>query len=341
MSWVKAKRAIRDVLAGIHIEKNWIGNPSAEFDLSFITATGCSIVQSAEAARFGTQSVKATGSAGASDRIEWPSAGVNLPVIAGEPYFWGIYIKPAGAYTVISDLTIKWYDAAVGGSLISETNGVDFSIPSGSDFTRYMLEAEAPTGALGAVAVWNERSVSFTTIRSLYFDGAFFAHGYERPYFDGTSPGCEWDNEPPTDPDNSNRIIKRVYEDPPGTIQDTPCFVIFPPPVANELHMGQRWRSYEVPVQCFISDQDKDQEAALIDLARERLIPAFDGATAPLEWANPTGLGVSLGGGATHAYVKSVGPGAGLEYPRNSGKVYAGFEATIFVEIKEAVDFQV
>jgi len=262
-------------------------------------------------------------------------------VIAGEPYFFGVYIKPGGAYTVISRFTIKWLDAAVAGNVLSTTTGTTFTIPSGSDWTRYTIEAVAPAGALGALVVWNEQSLSFTATRSLFFDGAMFSWGYERPYFDGDSPGCEWDNEPPTDPDNSNRIIKRVYSDPPGQIQDLPSFVIFPPPVENTVDPGSRWRAYEVPIQCFISDQDKDQAAALVDLAREKLIPAFDGVSTPLEWASSTGIGIGLSGGATWAYVKSVGPAAGLEYPGGSGKIYAGFEATIYVKIKESVDWSV
>lgn len=340
MSWVVAKNAIAEVLAAMVIEKNWIGNPSVETTLDHIVGSGLTFVQSTEAAKFGANSVKATGSAGTSDYLEWQGPGSNLPVIGGEPYTWSVYIKPSGAYTVISDMTFRWFDAGFGGSLISETNPADFSIPSGSDFTRYLQTAIAPANALGAMVRWNERSLSFTATRSLYFDGAMFNHGYERPYFDGTSPGCAWDNDPPSDPDNSNRIIKRVYKDKPGTLQDVPCFVIYPPPVENVVHMGQRWRTYEVPIQCFISDQDKDQAASLVDLARERLIPAFDGAGQP-EWLNAAGIGVSLAGGATMAYVKNVGPGVTLEYPRNSGTLYQGFEATIFVEIKEAVDFAV
>lgn len=76
------------------------------------------------------------------------------------------------------------------------------------------------------------------------------------------------------------QTIKRVYPNPPGTIQDFPCFIIYPPAVEVERRpSGWRKNTYIVRLRCVVSDQDMDQAAALVDAYREATITAFDADT--------------------------------------------------------------
>lgn len=72
--------------------------------------------------------------------------------------------------------------------------------------------------------------------------------------------------------------IKRVYENPPNTLQDWPCFVIYPPAIENVQRHSGGWRitTYRARLRCITSDQDWDQAAARLDTIREATIDAFD-----------------------------------------------------------------
>jgi len=121
----------------------------------------------------------------------------------------------------------------------------------------------------------------------------------------------------------TNLAVKRVYENPPGTIQDWPAFIIYPPSMDATVGPGSRWRDYRVRLLMIISDQDMSQAAAIADAFREVLIPAFDAK-------------VSLSGNATQCYIvgcETVG------YFGIGEKVLIGFNSSLRVEVKETVAF--
>lgn len=71
--------------------------------------------------------------------------------------------------------------------------------------------------------------------------------------------------------------VKRVYENPPNTIQDPPCFVIYPPAVEIDRRPGGwRKKDYTVRLRCVASDQDWASAAGALDTLREATIDAFD-----------------------------------------------------------------
>lgn len=124
-----------------------------------------------------------------------------------------------------------------------------------------------------------------------------------------------------------NLTIKRVYDVPPGTVQDWPAFIIDLPEVDNTVMPGMRWRNYRVPLLMIASDQDMTQAAGIVDAFREVLIPAFDAA-------------VSLSGHATMCWVERIDRAGGFFIPPTStGKLFQGFQAYLHLEIKETVAF--
>lgn len=77
------------------------------------------------------------------------------------------------------------------------------------------------------------------------------------------------------------QTIARVYESPPGTFQDLPCFVIHPPAVeVSRSAGGLRRKTYTVRLRLLVTDADKDQASAIVDAYREAALDAFDSALA-------------------------------------------------------------
>lgn len=104
------------------------------------------------------------------------------------------------------------------------------------------------------------------------------------------------------------QTIKKVYEFPPGAIQDKPCFIIYPPAITIERRSGG-WRSdrYRVRVALLVQDADKDRAAELVSAYIDKVTDLID--------AN-----VTLNGTATVVNEQETEEGTaiaygGLEYP--------------------------
>jgi len=71
--------------------------------------------------------------------------------------------------------------------------------------------------------------------------------------------------------------IKRVYTDPPGTVQDLPCFIIYPPALTVVRQSSSlRKKVYTVRLRLLVSDGDLATASALVDAYREAVVDAFD-----------------------------------------------------------------
>jgi len=120
--------------------------------------------------------------------------------------------------------------------------------------------------------------------------------------------------------------IKRVYEKPPATIEDTPCFVLFGAIKKPERRPGG-WRivHYRLRVQLFVQDADADRAAAMAESFGDALINTVDGQ-------------LQLAGQARLVH-EEVGEVVGLEYPRGSGRHYVGFDAFFDIPIQADVTY--
>lgn len=70
--------------------------------------------------------------------------------------------------------------------------------------------------------------------------------------------------------------IARVYQTPPPTVEDVPCFIIMPPALKVERGSSLRIKTYTVRLRCLVSDEDFAQAADLVDAFREAVVDAFD-----------------------------------------------------------------
>lgn len=120
--------------------------------------------------------------------------------------------------------------------------------------------------------------------------------------------------------------IARVYEFPPPTVQDIPCFIIGLPALKVERAPSLRIKTYRVRLSLLVRDADVDRAAEIADAYREAILDAFD-------------ADVTLGGKSTQALAPEFEEGSGLEYPQGSGNYYVGYQAFLTVEIKEARAF--
>ncbi len=119
------------------------------------------------------------------------------------------------------------------------------------------------------------------------------------------------------------QTIKRVYSDPPGTIADLPCLIIFPPAVIIERNYGHRDKSYIVRCQLFVTDADLDRAAALVDAYREAMIDVMDDNT-------------ELNGTSESAMLDRIEEAKALEY---GGRNCTGFSAFITVRLHDNKTF--
>lgn len=319
MSWIACKRAVKEILEDVVIERNLVANPSAEAGITLITATGPTLTQDATQFRFGTKSLKATGSAGATDLVEWfAPTGAKIAVTANEPYAASVYAMVT-ATTPTVRVGIKWYTAA--DVFISESTSANNTLTAAEGWEYLSLEATAPSTAAFAVPNVREATALWPNGTNIYFDGVMFNAGYARPYIDGDQPGCDWDT---SDPDQSKRIIKKVYEDPPGVIQDFPCFVLFEGAIESTQLPQWRKDARTLDIQFFAGDQDKDISHSIAVLAREQVKTAFDSD-------------FTLGGNADVACLEGAPEMGSIEYPVGSGKLFAGFTARLVVRTSEVV----
>lgn len=70
-----------------------------------------------------------------------------------------------------------------------------------------------------------------------------------------------------------------VYENPPETLQDLPCAVIFPPGRGvNRANAALQRRLYNVRIRVFVTDESLATAADLLDNFAEEFLDAFDAA---------------------------------------------------------------
>jgi len=115
-----------------------------------------------------------------------------------------------------------------------------------------------------------------------------------------------------------SQTVKRVYESPPGTVQDVPCFIIYPPEVRIDRSYGQRDKTYTVRCRLLVSDQDLDQAAALVDAFRESAIDKMDDNT-------------ELGGNAETAFLDRVTEAQAYSY----GRMYTGLDCFVTIRLHD------
>lgn len=73
------------------------------------------------------------------------------------------------------------------------------------------------------------------------------------------------------------QTVKKVYANPPGTVQDVPCFIVYPPSVVVERPSGTvREKRYQVRCRLLVLDADLDRASDLCDAYREAVIDTFD-----------------------------------------------------------------
>lgn len=119
------------------------------------------------------------------------------------------------------------------------------------------------------------------------------------------------------------QAIKRVYETPPGTVQDVPCFIIYPPALSVERSSSLRVKKYTVRLRLLVSDADLDRAADLVDAYREAVIDVFDGD-------------LTLNRTCTQIVGPAVEEAASFGY---GGRDYTGLDCLLTVEMKEAKSF--
>ena len=119
------------------------------------------------------------------------------------------------------------------------------------------------------------------------------------------------------------QAINRVYETPPETVQDLPCFIIYPPALAVERSSSLRIKRYTVRLRLLVSDADLDRAADLVDAYREAAIDVFDGD-------------LTLNHTCTQIVGPAVEEAASFAY---AGRDYTGLDCLLTVEIKEARAF--
>lgn len=124
--------------------------------------------------------------------------------------------------------------------------------------------------------------------------------------------------------------IQRVYPNPPGTIQDKPSFIIYPPTLDITLGSQLRQRVYRPKLRLIVSDQDLGQAAAIADAFREVLVTAFDNKTHLVTSDEPTGH-------ATQCWIDRCDELTAFEIP--AGKLWIGFDSYLHLEVKEPVEF--
>lgn len=122
----------------------------------------------------------------------------------------------------------------------------------------------------------------------------------------------------------TNLQIQRVYPNPPGTVQDWPAFIIYPPSLDVVLGMDLRERNYRVRLRLIISDHDMAQAANIADSFREALVPVWDDR-------------VSLSGNAVQCWIERVEE---VGFFSIGDKAFIGFDSFLFVEIKEGIEFE-
>ncbi len=119
------------------------------------------------------------------------------------------------------------------------------------------------------------------------------------------------------------QTIAKVHEDPPGSIVDLPCIVIYPPALNVRRQNSIRYKDYRVRLRLLVSDVDLSRAAALIDSYREALVDVFDAE-------------LTLGGNATNIEGPEIEEGSAFTI---GGKTFTGFDAFLTVHLREGKSF--
>jgi hypothetical protein len=191
---------MQDIIAqvagyGFAQEVNLFENPSAENNLDgFVVSGGGSIAQSSLFARYGTDSVRATGSVGVTNRVTFRKTNgtSRMDVLAGEYYTISAFMKvdPAGSSVTVR-FEIGWYNS--GGTLLqTDVAQDDITVVDGDDWQRPSWTAQAPEGATTAEP-YIEEVIGWDTTDHLHIDGVQFERGLApSDYIDGDQPLGTW-----------------------------------------------------------------------------------------------------------------------------------------------------
>ncbi len=117
--------------------------------------------------------------------------------------------------------------------------------------------------------------------------------------------------------------IKRVYPNPPGTIGDVPCVIVYPPARAVDRANSVRTKHYTVRLRLLVTDADLSQASALVDAYGEAIIDLFD-------------VNLTLTHTATAIEGPTVEEASSFTY---GAKAYTGFDALLTVHIEEGKAF--
>jgi hypothetical protein len=118
--------------------------------------------------------------------------------------------------------------------------------------------------------------------------------------------------------------MKKVHATPPGTLQDFPCFVIYPP--AREVVRrpgGWRVTHETVRCDCFINDSDRDRATDLADAYAEAAIDTIDGV-------------LRFGGTDRRIISQRFEEVSPLSY---GGVTYVGFTMLLLIELEKSVTY--
>lgn len=117
--------------------------------------------------------------------------------------------------------------------------------------------------------------------------------------------------------------IARAYKDPPGAVQDTPCFLNVIEPGEIKYGPGCQRQTHHVKMQLLVKDEQAADASAIARAFLETTRTAFNGD-------------IRLAGTCTVAVLGATAGVTGLQY---AGVQYIGFELPLLVQMYEAVTF--
>jgi hypothetical protein len=300
MSYEDVRASLAATLATVKLT-NLIENPSFEVDDVGI-ALDAGLVKALDTTHkhIGAQSLKVTGGSGSSKNL-WVTKrdGTRFAVEPDEGYVWAPFIKPGpGQVAPLTRLVMEWFDS--GGASVRTDNGSLLTIPSSSGFERYSMRKIAPATA-ATVRVGLEESTGWTSSKDIYFDALMLNKGALMPYIDGEQPGCEWDGgQQFAHTVASNRTIRRVYDTPPGSPQDLPCYIFYGPAGTALYGPGGTMQEEEdtLRFRLLVRDADLDVAAGFVEAFRAAMLAALagegilggHGVLGETAWQDPAGF---------------------------------------------------
>lgn len=329
MSFADAKMKIKSVLEGIFV-RNLVEDPSCVNAACILLDGNLGGAIDATQKVVGTGSLLVTSTLGVANKtvgILRSDSVSRIDAVAGLLYTHSVFLKrgAGGAGDITGRIGVEWYNASAG--LISREYGdgitvnATIALVDGADWRRESYTTVAPSLTAFAVPFFEDNASTWTSGKDVYFDAWMFNQGGLEDYIDGSMPGCVWEGA--ADASTSKRAVKRVYENPPGSVQDFPSFIMYAPSLKNTLGPGLRVRNYRPKLRLVVSDQDLASASAAADSFREILVTAFDSS-------------IGLSGAATQCWVEDVDEIAAFEI---GGKWFIGFDSYLNLEIKETVNF--